>query len=35
MSNAQTASVVSVGLGVILLLRIKSQFQARNRTAAA
>jgi phosphatidylglycerol:prolipoprotein diacylglycerol transferase len=35
MSNAQTASVVSVGLGVILLVRIKSQFQARKRTAAA
>jgi phosphatidylglycerol---prolipoprotein diacylglyceryl transferase len=35
MSNAQAASVVSVGLGVILLLRIKGQLHGRKRSAAA
>ena len=35
MSNAQTASLVSVALGAALLLRVKSQFRAVKKTAAA
>ena len=35
MSNAQTASLVSVALGVALLLRLKSQSRALRKTAAA
>src|SRR5450631_4381606 len=35
MSNAQTASLVSLALGVALLLRVKSQFRAQKRTATA
>jgi phosphatidylglycerol:prolipoprotein diacylglycerol transferase len=35
MSNAQAASVVSVALGVVLLVRIKSQFRAPDKTGAA
>jgi phosphatidylglycerol:prolipoprotein diacylglycerol transferase len=35
MSNAQTASLVSVALGVVLLVRLKSQFRALKKTATA
>jgi phosphatidylglycerol:prolipoprotein diacylglycerol transferase len=35
MSNAQTASLVSIALGVALLLRLKSQSRALRKTAAA
>jgi phosphatidylglycerol:prolipoprotein diacylglycerol transferase len=35
MSNAQAASVVSVALGVVLLVRIKSHFRAPDKTGAA
>src|SRR5450432_3920757 len=35
MSNAQTASLVSLALGVALLLRVKSQFRAQKRAATA
>jgi len=33
MSNAQTASLVSVALGVILLVRLKSRFRAVKKAA--
>jgi phosphatidylglycerol:prolipoprotein diacylglycerol transferase len=35
MSNAQTASLVSIALGAVLLVYVKSQFRALKKTAAA
>jgi phosphatidylglycerol:prolipoprotein diacylglycerol transferase len=35
MSNAQTASLVSIALGAVLLVYLKSQFRALKKTAAA
>jgi phosphatidylglycerol:prolipoprotein diacylglycerol transferase len=35
MSNAQTASLVSIALGAVLLVYVKSQFRALKKTVAA
>jgi len=35
MSNAQTASLVSIALGAVLLVYVKSQFRALKKPAAA